>query len=384
MVGYNNNFDIALGLRDTPLRTLKDIRHDDELKKNRVLMDLVRSMIAGFKKWLRIAYVSAIKGLNPFGSDKHAVECGHYDYRKTEEFKHLRGMVAHHMGLGKEYLKDETLDKYKVISQMYKEKELDTSGLSLTSEGFFYDANTGRTVTVVTPEQKERLRMFVKENPKYQDEKFVWYTMASGESIVNADNVAVKAFLEKEYLGRETKSRDAKEEVTISEEDINDKQSVRMATEKVEPGQRFTDGEFQYTLTENEDVQINRYIGKDTETTLPEGVVVNGKWCPVTELVVGAFLGSPVQNITINALYWTDAIFTPSCFITSPTNMPNVTWKNLTPEQEQQLDENKQWAKTIPRDEMGYPLEEKEPVEPEKEPDPEQKPQKPRDMGMDI
>ena len=100
--------------------------------------------------------------------------------------------------------------------------------------------------------------------------------------------------------------------------------------------------------------------------------------------MVGAFVGSPVQDITINALYWDKAMFTPSCFISGPTNIPNITWKNLTPEQEKQLDENKQWAATIPRDEMGYPLEDGKEVEQEEQPEPEQKPQKSRDKGMDI
>lgn len=388
MEGYQNNFDIALGLTETPLQTLKDIRHNDELKKNRNLMDLVKQMLAGFKKWMRIAYISAVKGLNPFGSDKNAVECGHYDYRKTEEFKHLRNMVAHQMGINKAYFRDEILDQYKVISFMYKEKGLGVGGLTLTSEGFFHDANIGRTITVVTPEQNERLKEFVKGNPKYENEKFVWHKMSSGEVVVNADNVAVKAFLEKEFLGREAKSRDSKDveaEIPETEDEFLDKQKVRQANEPVSPGQKFTDGEYEYTFTKDEKVTINRYVGNNPETKLPEGVVVNGQKYPVTDMMVGAFVGTPIKNITINALYWNDAMFTPSCFISGPTSMPSITWENLTPEQEQQLDENRQWAATIPRDEMGLPLEDGKPVEMEEEsPEQDQKPQKSKDMGMDI
>lgn len=388
MVGYQNNFDIALGLREAPLKTLKNIRHDEELKKNRLLMALVKQMIAGFRKWMRIAYLSAVKGLNPFGSDKNAVECGHYDYRKTEEFKHLRGLVAYQMGISKAYLKDETLDRYKVVSLMYKEKGLDASGLTLTSEGFFHDANKNRTITVVTPEQSERLKEFVKENPKYENEKFVWYKMNTGEVVVDAESIAVRAFLEKEFLGREAKSRDSKDvepEASQTEEEILDKQKVRQANEPVEPGQKFTDGEYEYTFTKDETVTINRYVGKSQETRLPEGVVVNGQKYPVTDLMVGAFVGTPARNITVNALYWNEAMYEPSCFVSGPTEIPSVTWENLTPEQEAQLDENKQWAKTIPRDEMGLPLEDGKPMEQEGEqPEQEQKPQQQKDKGIDI
>ena len=53
--------------------------------------------------------------------------------------------------------------------------------------------------------------------------------------------------------------------------------------------------------------------------------------------------------------------------------------------EEAQLDENKQWAKTIPRDEMGLPLEDEKPMEQEEEQhEQEQKPQQQKDKGMDI
>ena len=228
------------------------------------------------------------------------------------------------------------------------------------------------------------MKAFIKENPKYEHEKFVWHKMTSGEIIVNADNIAVKAFLEKETLGRETKSRDKEKEPEVqpTEEDIEN-QRVRQATEHVNPGQRFTDGEYEYTFTDRGHVCLNRYVGSEKETKLPEGVVVNGEMHPVKEMMIGAFAGTPVEQITINALYWNNAMYNPSCFITGSTEMPFIKWENLTPEQEQQLDRNRQWAKNLKKDEYGIPIEDRKEPEPEKEQEPEQEKPKKKDKDMD-
>ena len=405
MQGYENNFDIALGLKETPLKTLKDIRHDEMFKKNRTLMDLVKQMLSQFKRWARIATLSAIKGLNPFSSDKNAVENGYYDYRNTAEFKQMQGMVAYQVGINKAYLREDILERYKVLHQMYQDKKNDISGLVLTEEGFFYDTKAERTVAVLTAEQTKALREFIASNPKYDNGRYIWYISACNEVVVDADNVAVKAFLEKEHLGRDFKSREKEQEEKQEEkkEEEKDKGSdkeqenpvpmpkkreVKDISGHVSPGDAFTDGVFEYALTMRDTVTLCRYVGEDGKVKMPESVVVNGTKYGIRDVMRGAFLGTPVQEIELNALYWQGAMYNPTYFVTGPESIPVMKWQNLTPEQEQQLDRNKQWAKEIQKDEFGIPVEDVDPQkqdkEPEKEEEPEQNP-KPakKDKEMD-
>lgn len=403
MQGYANDFDIALGLKETPLKTLKDMRHDEKFKKNRTLMDLVKQMLSQFKRWARIATLSAIKGFNPFGSDKNAVESGYYDYRNTAEFKQMQGMVAYQAGINKAYLRDDVLEQYKILHQMYQDKKNDISGLVLTEEGFFYDTIAERTVTVLSAEQLKQLRSFIAENPKYNNGRYIWYISASNEVVVDADNIAVKAFLEKEKLGRDFKSRETQRQEKEQEEK-NEKEEektkeepaptptakqriVKDISEHVSPGDAFTDGVFEYALTMRDTVTLTRYVGNDTEVKLPEGVVINGTRYGINDMMRGAFLGTPVQSIEINALYWKGAMYNPTYFVTGPESIPIMKWQNLTPEQEQQLERNRQWAKEVKRDQFGIPIEDIEQPKdksPEKEEEPEQNP-KPakKDKEMD-
>ena len=46
--GYNNKFEIAEGLLNTPLETVKQMRKDPEFQKNNRLMQLIKMMIEGF------------------------------------------------------------------------------------------------------------------------------------------------------------------------------------------------------------------------------------------------------------------------------------------------------------------------------------------------
>ena len=211
MEGYRNGFEIAEGLISTPNKTLKDIRNDEVFRKDRRIMRLVQMLINNIRKWARISVISGLKGLNPFSSDKNAVEAGYYDAKKTSEYKSLTKMLIGALGYNEAYLREEILDKYQVIKNMLvsMNKESNLSALELNSEGFFYDAVDNKTYAVLRPEQVKELKGFAQERDKFgpADDVLIFFN-SSGDVVVDADSALVRAYLEKEFLGREKGRRE--------------------------------------------------------------------------------------------------------------------------------------------------------------------------------
>ena len=65
---YRNKFDIAEGLLNTPKQVLHIIRNNEKFRNNRYVMELVKLLLDGFRKWRYIALLSGIKSMNPFTS----------------------------------------------------------------------------------------------------------------------------------------------------------------------------------------------------------------------------------------------------------------------------------------------------------------------------
>lgn len=324
MQGYRNGFEIAEGLMATPEQTLRAIRSDEAYRSDRRVMELVRLLLQNFKKWAKIALISGVKGLNPFSSDKDSVEAGYYDARRTAEHKQLTKMLVAALGYNEAYIREDTLEKYSAIRRMLKElgKESSLDGLELSQDGFFYDRAEDKTYEVMTSEKLVELKLYAAEHPKFEAfEDVVEYYDSSGNVVVNAESVLVRALLEKDLLGREKEQREPEPEQQVTE-----------------------DGTYRCTIdAETKKAVLVKYLGKENNITLPDVVKVNGQEYLVGGTEQNIFMDTPVKEVEINAAHWKE-IYNPVHLCVLPDQFPEIKWLNLNQEQRKQLDENRERA----------------------------------------
>lgn len=415
MKGYINRFDIAEGLMITPFETIKELRNDDRFRKNSRIMELIKMLLEGFRKWMRIAIVSGLKGLNPFCSNKNAVDTGYYDYKKTDEFKQLRKALANEMGISDAYTREDIIEKYAVIKDMFikQGKEKNLKGLELNSEGFFFNPATGKTYDVLSEDQVKEFEKFSEEHPKYNinlnDIKI--FVDGVGKVVVEADNALIRAFLEKEYLGRDKHSRSTnpdnspmQENSTAPTEATESGPKEELYTWIFERGSGYqvnlqTDDATQFRFCINPETQmviLDKYMGKEPDVTLPKEIVVEGIAHPVSGITGNAFMDSSAKTVTVDVAYW-DKKLDPACFRSNTSDgTVDVVWDKLSTEQKQQLAENKEWAE---KQQLKKEEREQEPRYPEQNKTEEQKVHKSqqaqknpahqvnpkhKDRGMDI
>lgn len=324
MKEYRNGFEIAEGLMATPQQTLKAIQSDERYRSDRRIIELVQLLLQNFKKWARISLISGVKGLNPFASDKDSVEDGYYDARRTAEHKLLMKMLVAALGYHEAYIREDTLEKYSVVKRMLKElgKEQSLDGLELSQDGFFYDRTEDRTYEVMTSEKLAELKVYAKEHSKFEAfEDVVLYGDSSGNVVVNAESVLVRAFLEKDFLGREKARREPEQEQQVTD-----------------------DGSYRCMMdAETKKAVLVKYLGKESSISLPDTVKINGQEYTVGGTVQNIFMDTPVRLVNINAEHWKES-YNPAHLCILQEQFPEIKWLNLNPEQEKQLEENRERA----------------------------------------
>lgn len=355
MDGYKNKFDIAEGLEKAPLQTIKAIRKDPTYKKDKILMRLIKMMIDGFKKWMHIESISAVKGaLLPIGQ-KNAVDPGYYDYKKTEEFKSMRNMVADHIGVSQDYFSPDKLEKYHVIKEMIMNGEDPKSieSLELTAEGFFYNADTGKVYDVLSAKDMDKLEKYILDNPDKFGEgsKHTKIYEFGDKTVVDASEPVVRAFLEKLYLGRDPKSREKGKE--------QDKEPAQSSAAEKQQNV-IEQGDFLFELREDGTAFIKAYTGNDKDSysflatnppkkiktpMLPNEIKIDDRIYPVKDISEDAFLYCPLEKlpyvIYYDAQYWENNNFNKAFFssvIGGPINSKPI---NLSPEIKKQINDEK-------------------------------------------
>ncbi len=366
--GYNNKFEIAEGLLNTPLETVKQMRKDPEFQKNNRLMQLIKMMIEGFKKWARIAAISIAKGLRPFAGllNKDSVEPGYYDFTHTKEFEQLRDMVAEAVGIDKEYFNPEKREKYLVIADMIKNGEdpEQIKELELSPEGFFVNKATGKTYDVVGHDELEQIRAFATKG-KYEGlEDSAWILMDNNTKgvVVDAGHPAVRAYLEKKYLGRDPEKGRKKEK-----EPEPEKPTVEV-------------GDFIYELQDDNTAVLTGYTGKDEKTSvfypvsdrdftrvkcpvIPNEISNDGKIYPISGMTNSVFANTDKslmpKMINMDAQYWQDKYRVAAFLLNEKDTIP-INWTNPSPEQAQALKKQKEQMKQAEADKQKEPASDKQ------------------------
>ena len=347
MTGYYNKFDIAKGMLYTPQDTLKAIQKEEKYRNNVWLGRIIKLMLRGFRKWSRIAVVSGLKGLNPFTSDKDAVEHGYYDYRKTKEFSMFRNMVATELGINEAYFREDILKKYAVIQEMYRNNPKALEALELTVEEFFHDNSTNLTLEVLGNEQMKKLMEGLKEYPEYESllKQVVVYQDEFGTSVVDANHEMIRSFLEKDYLSREFTAPEQKKGSVFLLPPPKQGEFVAVSTEQglVQAEVKEKDGWKYYQLPGETEAVLHRYIGTEENLSMPTSI----DGISVQSIGSAALMDAPIKTLTIDAAYWTKERLNPAYLRTSGEQAPAIHWLNLSEQQKNQLKENKNWAEEI-------------------------------------
>lgn len=202
----------------------------------------------------------------------------------------------------------------------------------------------------MTSEKLAELKLYAAEHPKFEAfEEVVEHYDSSGNVVVDAESVLVRAFLEKDFFGREKGQREPEPEQHVTE-----------------------DGNFSCTIdTEKSEAVLIKYLGKEQSIKLPDAVKINGKEYSVAGTAQNILMDTPVQVVEINAEHWQE-IYNPVHLCVLPEQFPDIRWHNLNREQERQLEENRERAENR----MGQEAkEEKEEIIPVV---------KRRSVGMDI
>lgn len=379
MFVYRNKFDIAEGLLNTPKQVLHIIRNNEEFRNNRRVMELVKLLLDGFRKWRYIALLSGIKSLNPFTSNKDAVEFGYYDYRNTSEFKTIRNMLARELGISQAYFRDDIRAKYSIICNMVVDSQSEEflERLELTSEGFFLNTETNIRYDVFTEEKRKELVKFLEEHPKYEVDisEITIFTDESGHSVIEVENPSVREFLEKDYLNRDKESQEQEAEQMVNEKEKEElEQSLELKEESIEPvTNKYTmsesDVEVINSETELETVNtkeepynflyhidqftkkviLEKYIGDEPYVVLPkeyDGLSVQG-------IELDAFVDTRAEVLEVDCNFWTSEKLNPIIFTFGGKTL-EVVWRNLSKEQEKILKENYAWSEQVQKEEDMY------------------------------
>ena len=184
---------------------------------------------------------------------------------------------------------------------------------------------------------------------KYLSQKKIEYYDSSENVVVNAESVLVRAFLEKDFLGREKERREPEPEQQVTE-DRTYRCNIDSETKKA---------------------VLVKYLGKENRITLPDVVKINGQEYLVGGTEQNIFMDTPVNEVEINAEHWKE-IYNPVHLCVLPEQFPKITWLNLNKEQEKQLEENRERAEQHMGQETKEERKEFEPIE------------KKKSVGMDI
>lgn len=357
MTGYYNKFDIAKGLLYTPQDTLKVIQNEEKYQNNVWLGRIIKLMLRGFRKWSRIAMVSGLKGLNPFTSEKNAVEHGYYDYRKTKDFSLFRHMVATELGINESYFREDILKKYAVIQEMYKNNPKMLENMELTVEGFFHDTNKNLTLEVLGNEQMKKLMDGLKEHPDQETlmKQMVLYQNEVGTAVVDANHELIRSFLENDYLGKEFIAPEQKNNAKFLLPPPKQGEYVAVSTEQglVQAEVKEKDDWKYYQLPGETEAVLYKYIGTEDSIFLPTSI----DNIPVQSIGAAALMDTPIKVLTIDADHWTKERLNPAHLRTSGEQAPTAYWMNLSKQQKNQLKENLSWAEEFQeKDRMQKPV----------------------------
>ena len=379
---YRNKFDIAEGLLNTPKQVLHIIRNNEKFRNNRCVMELVKLLLDGFRKWRYIALLSGIKSMNPFTSNKDAVEFGYYDYRNTSEFKTVRDILARELGISQAYFRDDIRAKYSIICNMVMDNQSEEflEKLELTREGFFLHTETNIRYDVFTKEKRKELVKFLEEHPKYEVDinKITIFTDEAGHFVIEVENPFVSEFLEKDYLNRDKSNLEQKQqevEQTMNEKEKEElEQSMKLKEESIKPVKNKhtmseSDVEVINSGTESEIVNtkeetsnflyhidqfskkviLEKYIGDESYVVLPkeyDGLSVQG-------IELDAFVDTRAEVLEVDCNFWTSEKLNPIIFTFGGKKL-EVVWRNLSKEQEKILKENYAWSEQVQKEEDMY------------------------------
>lgn len=391
-MGLGNKFEQAQAMMGSPKVFLAEVSRDGRYAGNRRIMALVRELLDGFRKFAGYAVLSGLKGLNPFRKDAEMVDAGYYDFEKTPEYKQLMGRLAAELGITEEYFQEETLKKYEALRGYIEERfDAGCEGLSemeLTGKGLFSFRAEGTSflVDVVEEDVCKEFGEFLAESRDYRGIRLEELGGASvqGYRFMDAGSEAYKAFLAQRQTagpGREAQKPQAGEdpgkkmknqdgpgtgEGSQAEKAVGrtgapegktaDKNRPEDAGNSAGEGKvlygegRADSGKQMIWMDEfvfekdGGSVILKRYRGRDIVAAVPSVIEADGKEFPVAGVWDKAFLGTPAEHVWLDAgkIRWEE--WNPMAMRSRENSFLQVHWRNLSPEMERTLRENRRWA----------------------------------------
>lgn len=407
-MGLGNKFEQAQAMMGSPKVFLAEVSRDGRYAGNRRIMELVRELLDGFRRYAGYAVLSGLKGLNPFRKDAEMVDVGYYDFKKTPEYRQAMGRLAAELGITEGYFQEETLKKYEALRGYVAERfGAGCEGLSemeLTGKGMFSFRADGTSflADVVEEDVYQDFGEFLANNRDYRGFRLeeIGSEAFQGYRFMDADSEVYKAFLAKNREaaghGKEAVRPEGERQEQQSDErgDAGQKfqNNERKAQPEWETGEgrgtkesagRAEKGSERKTLDEGRtgdvgnpagegrmqhgesradsgkqmiwmdefvfekdggSVILKRYRGKDSVVAVPSVIEADGKEFPVAGIWDKAFLGTTAEHVWVDAGKIRWEEWNPMAMRSRENSFLQLHWRNLSPGMEKTLKGNRKWA----------------------------------------
>lgn len=375
-----NKFEQAQAMLGSPRAFLAQISRDGRYAGNKRIMALIKEILDGFRRYAGYAVLSGLKGLNPFRRDAEMVDMGYYDFKKTPEYKQAMGRLAAELGISGAYFQEETLGKYGALRGYVAERFGAGSGelaeMELTGKGLFSFRADGTSflVDVVGEDTCRRFGEFLAEGRDYRG--FRLEEIASGPFqgywFMDAGSEVYKAFLaqgqdighgretgrpenveQEPYSGESGEKRKLKEDGKKPQPETEARLETRPETGEGGQGERLAKtekekrlismGEFVFER-DGGSVILKRYRGEKSVVAVPSVIEAEGREFPVSGIWEKAFWGTATEHVWVDAKKIRLEEWNPLAVRSGGNAFLQVHWRNLSPQMERTLKENRRWA----------------------------------------
>jgi len=406
-MGLGNKFEQAQAMMGSPKVFLAEVSRDRKYAGNKRIMALIKELLDGFRRYAGYAVLSGLKGLNPFRRDAEMVDVGYYDFKKTQEYKQAMGRLAAELGITEGYFQEETQKKYEALRGYAAERfGAGCEGLSemeLTGKGMFSFRADGTPflVDVVEEDVYQRFEEFLAKSRDYRGfrPEEIGSGPYRGYRFMDADSEVYKAFLVQDQAvgrvketerakseGKEPQSEESGEKGQPQEDGKNTQagpeagkvgRTENIAGRAEEPerktadkdraedagkpvvGEKGKQGE-SHAEPENEkrfiwmddfvferdgdSVILKRYRGEESVVAVPSVIEAEGREFPVVGVWEKAFLGTSAEHVWMDAKKIRLEEWNPLAVRNGENSFLQVHWRDLSPQMERTLKENRKWA----------------------------------------